>query len=428
MSKHHTNQEDGKSSSKTDEDSFTISKRTLLTGALGLAAATGAYSTSQTANAQNAPAPESEDFESIGIPVYSDEIMSVTNLHEFEDVGKKKISQQAYNYVRAGAADELTLEANRAAFGEYWIRRRSMVDVSHVDCSIELFGETYPHPVILGPVGLRRLMHPDADRLTLLAAHKSEAIVVGPNPSIITELAKENKAPTWWASSLGHANRSDAENWAKEQEALGASALCVSLDYPYSGARDRPSRDHWETQWTQDPTYNTSGGKVTFQAGQMWPYVPSMNWQWFEWVKNVTKLPIVAKGITSGADAQRAVAEGADAIAVSNHGGRTLDGALASLHALPAVVDAVDGNVPVLVGGGVRRGGDVVKAAALGARAVIIGRPYLWALAAFGQEGVQRCIEVLEGETRIALGLSLAASLRDVDRSFIRESWQPRSV
>jgi len=427
MSKHHTNREDRTSGSDTDEESFAISKRALFTGALGLAAAT-VSSTPQTANAQDHSDPEPVDFESIPIPVYSDEIMSVTNLHEFEDVGKKKISQQAYNYVRAGAADELTLEANRAAFGEYWIRRRSMVDVSHVDCSIELFGETLPHPVILGPVGLRRLMHPDGDRLTLLAAHKSEAIVVGPSASIIAELAKENKAPRWWASSLGHANRTDAENWAKEQEALGASALCVSMDYPYSGARDRPSRDHWETQWSQDPTYNTSDGVVSFQAGQIWPYVPSLNWEWFQWVRNVTELPIIAKGITSGADARRALQEGVDAIAVSNHGGRTLDGAQATLHALPEVVDAVGGKVPIIVGGGVRRGGDVVKAAALGARAMVIGRPYLWALAAFGQEGVQRCIEVLAGETRIALGLSMASSLRDVDRSFIRESWQPRSV
>jgi len=157
------------------------------------------------------------------------------------------------------------------------------------------------------------------------------------------------------------------------------------------------------------------------------PYTPNLRWQYLGWIRDVTKLPIVVKGITTGEDARLAVAAGASAIIVSNHGGRTLDGAFATLSVLPEVVDAVDGRVPVLVDGGVRRGGDVVKAVALGARAILIGRPYLWGLAAFGQIGVQRVVELLQGELRVALGMSGTGNLRAIDRSLIRPAWKAYS-
>jgi 4-hydroxymandelate oxidase len=356
-------------------------------------------------------------------PDYSDDIMRVINLHEFEGVAKKKISSQAYDYIAAGAADELTLRANRAAFADYWIRRRVMVDVSNVDTSVELLGQTLAHPILLGPVGLRRLMNPDGDRLTLLAAHESKAVVVGPNVDLIGTLAKQNRAPMWWAAALGLSNKADTEQWVKQSTDAGASALCVSVDYPITGARDRPSRDHWESQWADTGRYNTGGGVQEFQAGMLFPYNNSMNWERLSWVTNASKLPLVVKGITTAEDAKLALQHGAAAISVSNHGGRTLDGAVATLHALPEVVEAVNGKVPVLVDGGVRRGGDIIKAAALGARAIMIGRPYLWGLAAFGQIGVQRVIELLQGELRIALGLSGAGNLRAIDRSLIRPAW-----
>jgi 4-hydroxymandelate oxidase len=412
-----------------------IVRRNLLQRAAGVLAGTAAATPvlAQEPKPAAAAAPEAaaplittseEGFETIDIPHYSDALMGVINLHEFEDVAKTRISTQAYDYIRAGAADELTLQANLAAFGDYWIRRRVMVDVSHVDTSLELFGHKLDHPIILGPVGLRRLLNPDGDRLTILAAHKTGAILVGPRLDLIKELAKSNQVPMWWAASLGHATAQDAQAWVKESEAQGASALCVSLDYPYTGARDRPSRDHWESQWADTPRYNTGEGEVTFQPGMVWPYFPNMNWEWFKWVRGSTKLPIVAKGITTAEDAKMAVKAGVDAIAVSNHGGRTLDGAVATLHALPEVVDAVGGKIPVIVDGGVRRGGDIIKCMSLGAKAVMIGRPYLWALAAYGQEGVQRVVELLTGELRTALGLSGAGHLAAIDRSLIRPAWK----
>jgi 4-hydroxymandelate oxidase len=371
------------------------------------------------------PAMSRTGFPVVPIPTYGQALMDVINTHEFEPIAKKSISTYAYDYIRAGAGDDLTLQANLAAYDDFWIRRRIMVDVSHVDTSIQMFGERWEHPIMLGPVGLRRLLHPDGDRLTILAAHQSKAVLMGPRLDLVPEITKQGMMPKWWGFALGHKTKQEARDWAKKNEDLGASAICIGMDYPYTGLRDIPSRDHWEGQWDNKPEFNDGDGTVTFQAAMIWPYFPNMNWEWFDWIKGATKLPIVAKGITTGEDAKKALAGGVSAIVVSNHGGRTLDGANPTLRALPEVVDAVGGKVPVISDGGIRRGGDIIKAMALGAHAVTIGRPYLWALAGFGQEGVQRCIEMLQGELRIALGLSGTAVPSAIDRTLIREAWKP---
>lgn len=363
----------------------------------------------------------------LALPQYPDDIMRPVNLHEFESVARARLPLPAYNYVAAGAADELTMRANLAAFDDYWIRRRVMVDTSNVDTSLDLFGIHLEHPILLAPVGVRNLMQHDGDRSTAIAALNSKAILVGAPLDLMRELGKRKQAPRWWAATLGHATQDDAVHWSKENESAGASALCVSFDYPYSGARDRPSRDHWESQWSETGRYDTAGGEVAFQAGMLAPFTPALTWQFLRWVRGVTELPIVVKGITTGEDAKRAVDAGANAIIVSNHGGRTLDGAFATLSVLPEVVDSVGGRIPVLMDGGVRRGGDVMKALAMGAKAVLIGRPYLWGLAAFGQAGVQRVVELLQGELRVALGLSGTGNLRSIDRSLIRQAWKPYS-
>ena len=357
-------------------------------------------------------------------PVYRDEIMKVVNLHEFEALAKKKVSVQAYDYIAAGAADELTLRANRSAFGDYWVRRKVMVDVSKIDTSVDLLGHKLEHPILLGPVGLRTLMNPDGERLTARAAAHTKSILVGVQPAVVQELAKTKQAPMWWAATLGHNTEQDPATWARRSEEQGASALCVTVDYPYTGARDRPSRDKWETEWARTGVYSTDRGSIQFQAGMLDPYTPDMTWAWLKWARSASKLPIVVKGVLTGEDAKLCVENGAQAVVVSNHGARTLDGTGGTLHVLAEVVDAVGGKVPVLMDGGVRRGGDVIKAVALGARAILIGRPYLWGLGAFGQEGVQRVIELLHGELRTALALSGAGSLSALNRSFIRPAWK----
>jgi isopentenyl diphosphate isomerase/L-lactate dehydrogenase-like FMN-dependent dehydrogenase len=154
------------------------------------------------------------------------------------------------------------------------------------------------------------------------------------------------------------------------------------------------------------------------------PYTPDLTWTWIKWARSASKLPVVVKGVLTAEDAKLCVQHGAQAVVVSNHGARTLDGTAGTLHVLAEVADAVGGKIPVLMDGGVRRGGDIVKAMALGAKAIMIGRPYLWGLGAFGQEGVQRVIELLHGELRTALALSGAGSLSALNRTFIRPAWK----
>jgi 4-hydroxymandelate oxidase len=357
-------------------------------------------------------------------PAYRDDIMKVINLHEFEEAAKKSLSVAAYDYVAAGAGDELTLRANREAFGRYWVRRKIMLDVSKIDTSLELLGQKLDHPILLGPAGARNIMMANGERLTIQAARHTKALLVGGQAATMTELGKAGEAPVWWAASLGDPNQAAAAAFAKRSEDSGAAALCVTVDYPYTGARDRPSRDQWDPQWAKTGVYGTPEFRVGFQAGMLDPYTPNLTWEWMKWVRAATKLPVVIKGILTGEDARLAVENGAQAIVVSNHGARTLDGMGGTLDVLPEVVDAVNGRIPVLVDGGVRRGGDIIKALALGARAILIGRPYLWGLAAFGQDGVQRVVELLHGELRIALGLSGAGNLKALNRSFIRPAWK----
>jgi 4-hydroxymandelate oxidase len=357
-------------------------------------------------------------------PAYRDEIMKVINLHEFEDAAKKALPVAAYDYVAAGAGDELTLRANREAFSHYWIRRKIMVDVSKVDTSFELFGKKYDTPILLGPGAGKNIVMADGERLSAQAAFQTKAIMVGGPGPMLLEMAKAGKAPVWWGATLGEATQAQALEFVKRSEDSGASALCLTVDYPYTSARDRPSRDQWDPEWVRTRVYGTPEFRTGFQAGMIDPYTPNLTWEWMKWVRPQTKLPIVMKGILTAEDARLAVENGVSAIIVSNHGARTLDGMGGTLDALPEVVEAVNGRVPVLVDGGIRRGGDVIKALALGARAILIGRPFLWGLAAFGQDGVQRVVELLHGELRIALGLSGAGSMKAVDRSFIRPAWK----
>jgi isopentenyl diphosphate isomerase/L-lactate dehydrogenase-like FMN-dependent dehydrogenase len=357
-------------------------------------------------------------------PVYRDEIMRVVNLHEFEDAAKKSLSIAAYDYVAAGAGDELTLRANREAYSHYWIRRKVGVDVSKIDTSLELLGHRLEHPILLGPGGGKNIVAANGEALSAQAARQSNALMVGGQVQMLAEMGKKGTAPLWWGATLGEGTQAAAVETAKRFEGAGAGAVCVTVDYPYTGARDRPSRDQWDPEWAKTRVYGTPEFRVGFQAGMIDPYTSNLTWEWMKWVRPATKLPIVIKGILTAEDARLAVEHGADAVIVSNHGARTLDGTAGTLDQLPEVVEAVNGKIPVLVDGGIRRGGDVIKALALGAKAILIGRPFLWGLAAFGQEGVQRVVELLHGELRIDLGLSGAANLNALNRSFVRPAWK----
>jgi len=380
--------------------------------------------------AQNAATQQSPRPAPVDLPQYAPEVMALVNIHDFEDYAKAKIGRVAYDYIAGGSASEKTLRANRDAFKHVQLRRRILVDVSadKIDLSQVLLGKKLDFPILVAPGDGRNLAMPDGDLLTAKAAGHSKAVYVGPPADWMAKLQAGPEAPVWWASSLGHPTKESAVSFAKQAEESGASALSVTVNYTYVPPADRDVRNKFESAWKESgvpkgapakPISPTTAG--TFQAVQ-----PKQSWDQIDWLHSATKLPVVIKGILRADDARIAVDRGAQCIIVSNHGGRALDGVVPSLYALPEVVDAVNGRIPVLMDGGIRRGGDVVKALALGAKAVLIGRPCYWGLAAFGQIGVQRVIELLFGEARLELADSGAPTLSHIQRHVVE--WSPWDV
>jgi 4-hydroxymandelate oxidase len=343
-------------------------------------------------------------------PQHSAKVMEPVNVHEIQAVAEKNLNLAVYDYITGGAEDEHTLQGNLEAFRRTWLRRRVMVDVSTIDTSLEVLGQTLPFPIMLCPATKNRVA-PQGDKVAAIGAHAAHAVygVAGSALSFIDDLNQANQAPIWWPTTLGEAGREEAQAWARRHEEAGATWLGITLDHQVTPNRDR----------------NIRNGFPGYEAGVLRLGNPArVTWDHIEWFRSASKLPLIVKGILNGEDAEAAVAHGAQAIIVSNHGGRAYDGAVPTLMALPECVDAVGDKVPVFIDGGIRRGADILKALALGARAVMIGRPYCWGLAAFGQVGVQRVVELLHAELTVAMGLVGAPNLRAITRAMVRLPWE----
>ena len=340
-------------------------------------------------------------------PQHSPKVMRPVNVHEIQDVAERNLTLPVYDYVTGGAEDEYTLLGNVEAYKRTWLRRRVMTDVSDIDMSLELFGQRLDFPILLDPATKNRVV-PAGDRLAAIGAHDANALYCMYTEPWIDELAQANQAPNFWAITLGHPTQNLTRAWARRSEGFGAKALIITVDHQYTPNRDRNIRNGYGN-------YVAGGRRPGVSAGLTWDYL--------DWMASGSSLPRIVKGILTPEDAVLAADHGADAIVVSNHGGRALDGAMPTLMALPEVVDAIGGRIPALVDGGIRRGGDVLKALALGATAVLIGRPYVWGLAAFGHVGVQRVVEMLSHELKVAMGLAGMPNLAAIDRSLVRMPW-----
>jgi isopentenyl diphosphate isomerase/L-lactate dehydrogenase-like FMN-dependent dehydrogenase len=237
-------------------------------------------------------------------------------------------------------------------------------------------------------------------------------------------LKEEGLAPLWWQNTTGQSTKAAAEAFARRSEEAGCAAVCITADNQYQSNRDRNNRNRFDYGYMQTgiPRESVPRGKPSSPAvaGMLQPHTPDMTWQYIDWLKGACRLPIVIKGILTAEDARLAVERGVDAVVVSNHGGRQLDGVVATIEALPEVAEAVKGRIPVLMDGGIRRGTDILKALALGAKAILIGRPYVWGLAAFGPVGVQRVVELLRAELVLSMGLAGKPDLASIDRSLVR--------
>ena len=342
-------------------------------------------------------------------PQHSPKVMAPVNVHEISQVAERNVSHATWDYVTGGAEDEYTLMGNLEAFRRTVLRRRVMVDVSKIDTSLDVLGTRLAFPIMCAPASKNRVV-PQGDKVAAIGAHDAKALygIVGNAHAFIEDLTKAGQAPLWMASTLGDTTKEDAQTWAKRNEDAGATWLSVTVDHQYTPNRDR----------------NIRNGFPGYLAGVLSPSTPSVTPQYIEWLRSGSKLPIIVKGILNGEDAEAAVRAGASGIIVSNHGGRAYDGAVPTLMALPECVDAVGGRVPVFLDGGVRRGIDVLKALALGAKGVFVGRPHCWALMAFGAVGVQRVLEMLHAELTVAMGLVGAPNLAAIKRSMVRLPWE----
>ena len=303
----------------------------------------------------------------------------ILSLPEFEERARLCMTPMAYEYVASGAADEHTVRWNRDAFDRIRLRPRVLRDVASVDTRVTLFGREHGFPILLAPTAYQRVLHPEGEIATArgaAAAGITWIVSVG-TTTPIQEIAGATAAPLWFQLYF----QSDlvfTRDLVQQAEASGCEVLCLTVDSPIIGPRNRQARAGFRLppEMTTPHLYDIGHR----QQAVMDPRRVATTWQDVEWLRGVTTLPLVLKGILDGADASRGIEAGAAGIVVSNHGGRNLDTAVAAIDALPEVVEHVGGRVPVLVDGGIRRGTDVLKALALGAAAVLIGRPVLlWA-------------------------------------------------
>ena len=375
----------------------------------------------------------------------------VINIHDFRRLARRRLPAVVFAYIDGGAEDEITLRDNSRAFRDVRFRPRQCVAVPSCDLRTTVLGTTFDLPFLLAPVGFCRMFYPKGELHAARAANEAGTAYVLSTFSgtRLEEVREATRGPLWFQLYVP-GGRAVAEATMARARAAGYTTLVVTVDTPVSGMRERDFRHGvrpilqgdllrslpyaWQfvtrPRWVLD--YFADGRPRVFPNVEL-PGIGAMpcgdvgilleqttvTWEDFRWMRDAWKGPVVVKGVHTGDDARHAIDAGADAVVVSNHGGRQLDGVPATLRALPEVLAAVNGRIEVLMDGGIRRGGDIVKAICLGARAVLVGRAYAWALGAAGGPGVARAIEILRTDVVRTLRLLGCPSIRELDRSFI---------
>jgi 4-hydroxymandelate oxidase len=344
-------------------------------------------------------------------------VSDIVSLPEFELHARTAMSHMAYEYVASGAADEHTLHWNRQRFDEILLRPRVLVDVGQVDMTVSILGQTLPFPFLLAPTAYQRIVHPDGEIGTVRGAGSMGAtyVVSSATNTAVDEIARAATAPLWFQLYV-QSDREFTRDVVQRAENAGCRALCLTVDTPILGARNRQTRAgfHMQPELSTPHLYDMSAhGRVIS------PERTTLTWEAVSWLRSITTLPVVLKGILDADDAALAIDAGAAAIIVSNHGARNLDTTPATIDALPAVANRVAKRIPVLVDGGIRRGTDILKALALGADATLIGRPHCYGLAVGGAEGVSRVIQILVDELRMAMMLTGRPNIQSIDRTVL---------
>lgn len=346
---------------------------------------------------------------------------------DFEDAARRAVPIAHFAYITTGVDDDATLKANREGFKKIQLRPRRLVDVSKVDASIDLFGTRWPSPIYICPCGSQRAFHPDGELATARAARAKNALqMLSTVSSTPVEAVAEALGRPPWYQLYAPAQWDGVQKLVRRVEAAGCAALVLTVDQNAGRNTETQTRLSRADARTCTTCHQAPPGSVGKQSRPMFAGIdatgynsPSTTWELVDRLKNLTRLKVIIKGLETREDAELACQHGADGVVVSNHGGRALETGRGTIECLPEVVAAVRGRVPVFVDGGFRRGTDVFKALALGARAVGIGRPYLWGLGAFGQAGVERVLEILNAELTLAMRQCGTRSVGEISRSFL---------
>jgi 4-hydroxymandelate oxidase len=346
-------------------------------------------------------------------------------LADFEPLAKARMPAMGWEYVSGGAGDELTMKWNKEAFQRIRLKPSVLRDVSQIDTRVTLFGQQHDFPILLAPTAAQKLTNPVGEIATARGAGAARAAMVLSSFSntSLEDVAAVAKTPLWF-QFYAQTDHGFTRELVQRAEGAGYRALCLTVDTPIAGARNRETRANVQLQSLPNlKGLKGFGAEGTLRTGSLDIFSSvldaALSWKDVEWLHSFAKIPLLVKGVLNPEDADRAVNAGVAGIMVSNHGGRNLDTVPASIDALPQVADKVAGRIPLFLDGGIRRGTDVLKALALGANAVLIGRPYLYGLGAEGEMGVTKVINILQREFAMAMALTGRTNIANIDRSVI---------
>ncbi len=363
-----------------------------------------------------------------------EELASLFRIDDFEAIARERLPAMAYAYYAGGSGDERTLARNRSAWEAISIWYRVMVDVSRRSPQTTLLDKTISFPLLSAPSALHKMAHPDGELATVRACGAAgiPMVVSSLSTTAIEEICAAAKSPVYFQLYIGE-DRGFVKELVQRAERAGCVGFQLTVDAPVWGMREREmktgfrlpshlSLPNLERPGQGGPTGHRSDMGVGIAQTLGWTITPSLAWKDLEWLCSLTKLPVIPKGICRADDALTAVRCGARAIVVSNHGGRQLDGSPPSAEALPRITQAVASRVPVIVDGGIRSGVDILRALALGATAVQVGRPILWGLSVAGEAGVRRVLEILSSDFDRAMALAGCPTVASISRDIVEPS------
>ena len=346
------------------------------------------------------------------------------NLYDYEARAKQVLPHNAWDFIEGGAMDEVTTRRNRTAFEELALRPRFLRDISERNISTTVLGEPIGLPVMISPAGGHMLAHPEGELATAKGAGMSDTLMMLSTSSnySLEEVSQAATGPLWF--QLYHRGYEFSEMLVHRAEEAGFNAICLTVDVPTRSPKERDLRNRYVRPYPLGnfrgmPDREAEASGTDESPAWEAAMVPPLTWKGLEWLRSLTSLPLVLKGIRTGEDAHLAVEHGVEGILVSNHGGRQMDMTMSAIETVPEIVEAVKGRAEVYVDSGVRRGSDVIKALALGARAVAIGRPLFWGLAVDGADGVHGVLELLREEIDRCMAYCGQTNVQELEPSLV---------